>query len=293
MDLVDKHPEVLLRQFDNEIDKLKEEIRVMKERSDLCFSKIKSAGAEEVKIIKSIKADAIDFNYEKASSDVARLIELKERTELPNTNILYTIIYNHSANIQAAGSRVASGTAIYQYHQEILAVLQLRINNLKQEIQDMNTALGKGLPLEYLSKLNAEEVTEHALDRKLGDIRSKAENHMHALQIEALDAILSLEKDIKEFEKVHPTITNTAEKTARFLGLLAKVNGYVTTVYSALKITSDFIPGASAATGIVSLFSAVSTSASLTMDIMERSKQLNKMILVMSQAYNAGNVSLT
>ncbi|GEM_PF-4873748 len=277
MDISSKHPKLLLQEFDNKIDQMKEESRVMKARSDLCFKKIKEA--EEVIVINRLKEDNNKFDYEKAESEVKRLLAIKEHTELPYTNLLHSIIHIHSGNISQGmtpDTRLSSGKELFQYHETILHTLKLRINNLKLEIIDINTALNNGLPLKYLAKLNQEEITEHALDRKLEDMNSDIEKRIHIVQNEVLGIIVSLENDLKKFEQKHSLIKTTAEKTEYIRGILPKITAYVSVVSDALVILIDFLPFSSVMKGILDIFYKASSSANLTVELIDRTKKLNE-----------------
>jgi hypothetical protein len=286
MNISAKHPEILLKEFDNEMDVWKEQGRVMQERSNLCFKKIKEVEAEEAKLINNLREDDNKFNYEKARSDVEQLLKLKENIELPSTNILYSIINHHSANISqgmAPEARLSSGKVLFKYRQKIFNILTVRRETLNLEIKDIKTALSEGLAMEYLAKMNQEEITLHALDREFQGMNSEVDKYINDLQGEILATIRSLEDAVTKFEKNHPVVRTAVEKSEYAKQVFSRITEYVAIVSDAIVLLIDFLPFGGVMRGVVDvaldIFYKAASSADLTVTIMERSKELNQRMI--------------
>ena len=167
-------PESLKRKkFDDKLLQMKEDLRVIKEKTDFCLNKIRTFEKEKSKLIQEIKKDVSDFDYKKLEVIFKEKYLKVIAAERHYTQVLISIIWDEITNFKETAAEIDSDKIVpgvhklFSYYSQLQKIGETRIVDLLAEEKAIEHAIANGIPLRDLSILNENEIREKALDGKL------------------------------------------------------------------------------------------------------------------------------
>tara|TARA_Y100000310_G_scaffold324835_1_gene387224 strand:- start:360 stop:959 length:600 start_codon:yes stop_codon:yes gene_type:complete len=176
------------KKFYTRLKRVKEELRVLRERSNFLIKKIKKAEKAREKLIKNIMKNLGTWNYDELVAKLEELNNIMIKRELPATKISISLINNHVAYIgkeigSANPDEILEGTKkLFDYYAELQKLMLVRVDDLKDEGRVIQESIRNGVPLREFGRLQADELREHTLDRHLKAMRSKFAKSVHNLE---------------------------------------------------------------------------------------------------------------